>query len=49
MRILIINGSHRKGNTDMIVEAVVKELNMHNGSVIDELKLREIEMMLPDG
>ena len=49
MKILIINGSHRKGNTDIIVEAVVKELKMRSGNVVDELKLREIEMGLPDG
>jgi multimeric flavodoxin WrbA len=47
-RVLIINGSHRKGNTDILVEALKKEME---GKVAEarELRLREIEMKLPTG
>lgn len=48
MKILIINGSHRKGNTDIAIEKIK---SMLSGKVdkIKELLLREIEMKLPDG
>ena len=47
-RIIIINGSHRQGNTDLAVEKVKKEIS----SIADEVKvltLRSIEMKMPDG
>jgi multimeric flavodoxin WrbA len=47
MRILIINGSHRNGNTDIVVEKVKKLLEKNHQ--IRVLVLREIEMKLPDG
>lgn len=48
MRVLIVNGSHRKGNTDILVENLEKELV---GKVSESrvLVLRDIEMKLPDG
>ncbi len=48
MKVLIINGSHRKGNTDILVERLEKEL----AGKVDEVRvlvLRGIEMELPDG
>lgn len=48
MKVLIINGSHRNGNTDLIAKSVKKELDRRNIET-RELKLREIEMKLPDG
>ncbi|MFH1838409.1 MAG: flavodoxin family protein [Candidatus Kuenenbacteria bacterium] len=48
MKILIINGSHRDGNTDIIVKKIIEEFN--NRTIeIRELILRKIEMRLPDG
>lgn len=47
MRILIINGSHRKGNTDIVIEKVKKLLGDDHQARV--LVLREIEMKLPDG
>ena len=46
MKILIINASHRAGNTDQIVKQVNGKLLNHE---VRELRLREIEMKLPDG
>jgi len=48
MKILIINGSHRDGNTDLALKKVVKVLSPKVDEV-RELKLRDIEMKLPDG
>jgi multimeric flavodoxin WrbA len=48
MRILIINGSHRKGNTDILTQRLEKELTSKNNEV-RVLILRDIEMQLPDG
>jgi multimeric flavodoxin WrbA len=48
MRILIINGSHREGNTDIAVKFLVEELRV-KGFRVKELILRNIEMKLPDG
>ncbi len=47
MRILIINGSHRSGNTDVITKAFLKKVGEKHS--VEEIKLREIEMKLPDG
>lgn len=47
MRILIINGSHRKGNTDIFIEELKK--NIGDSHSLRILNLREIEMKLPDG
>ena len=48
MKVLIINASHRHGNTDLAVEMVKKSF-AGKMSGVRELKLREIEMKLPDG
>lgn len=48
MKFLIINGSHRKGNTDIIISALLKHLD-GKAEEIRVLTLREIEMKLPDG
>lgn len=48
MKILIINASHRHGNTDSIITKVKQEL-LVQGLDVRELNLREIEMLLPDG
>lgn len=48
MKILIINGSHRVGNTDIII-AKVKNYLSQKSATVDVLNLREIEMKLPDG
>jgi len=48
MKVLIINGSHRKGNTDILVRRLEKELT----SKVDETKvlvLRDVKMEMPDG
>lgn len=47
MKILIINGSHRKGNTDIIINRLIALLPEQYE--IRHLILREIEMKLPDG
>ncbi len=47
MKVLIINGSHRSGNTDIAVEKVRQEI-LKKCSV-RVLNLREIEMKMPDG
>lgn len=48
MKIIIINGSHRKGNTDIVIKKIKKELDKksHETRI---LFLRDIEMKLPDG
>jgi len=48
MKILLINGSHRAGNTDIITSQVIKLLKK-NQIETKELILRDIEMKLPDG
>jgi|GEM_PF-6270900 len=48
MKVLIINGSHRAGNTDIAVDKVLSELHKR-GDIAVQLKLRDIEMMMPDG
>ena len=48
MSILIINGSHRKGNTDLITKLVSDALKSRKID-IKELFLRDIEIKLPDG
>lgn len=47
MKVLIINGSHRSGNTDIVVDKV-KTL-LETKSDVRVLVLRDIEMKLPDG
>ncbi|NCO12563.1 MAG: hypothetical protein COZ34_02700 [Candidatus Pacebacteria bacterium CG_4_10_14_3_um_filter_34_15] len=46
MKILIINASHRKGNTDQITGEVRKKLE---GYEVRELILRDIDIQIPDG
>jgi multimeric flavodoxin WrbA len=48
MKVLIINSSHRFGNTDIVVNRAIDELKKF-GCETYELKLRDIEMKLPDG
>lgn len=48
MKILIINGSHRKGNTDLAIKRLRKQLSSKVREV-KELVLRDIEIKLPDG
>jgi multimeric flavodoxin WrbA len=48
MKILIINGSHRKGNTDSAVEMVKNEIDKL-GHEVRILVLREMQMDMPDG
>ncbi|MDO8609347.1 MAG: flavodoxin family protein [bacterium] len=48
MKILIINGSHRKGNTDIVIEKLNKIL-VQTSSETRILNLRDIEMKIPDG
>lgn len=48
MKVLIINGSHRKGNTDIAINKVKTVLTAKSVTV-DVLNLRDIEMKLPDG
>jgi multimeric flavodoxin WrbA len=47
MRILFINGSHRQGNTDIALKKILSFI--HKSHEVKILKLREIEMKLPDG
>lgn len=47
MKTLIINGSHRPGNTDLIIDKVKSALEKK--CEVDTLVLRSIEMRLPDG
>lgn len=49
-RILIVDGSHRNGNTAILVQHAVLYLRaQHAGVTVDVLTLRDIEMQLPDG
>ena len=48
MRILIINGSHRKGNTDIAIKKI-KEKLIETTDTVDVLNLKDIEIKLPDG
>lgn len=48
MKALIINGSHRKGNTDILVD-FVKDKMQQNSFIVDLLSLRDIDIKLPDG
>jgi multimeric flavodoxin WrbA len=48
MKILIINASHRKGNTDIATKRLIDKLQ-EDGHETRELVLRDIEMKLPDG
>jgi multimeric flavodoxin WrbA len=48
MKILIINGSHRKGNTDIVVNKIKEEL-LISKNIVEVLSLKDIEMKLPDG
>jgi len=48
MKILIINGSHREGNTDIVISKL-KEVLKNKVDKIRELVLRNIEIKLPDG
>jgi len=47
MKILIINGSHRKGNTDIFIKEFKSNIDKNHSLRI--LNLRELEMKLPDG
>jgi multimeric flavodoxin WrbA len=47
VKILIINGSHRSGNTDIAVEKVKNKLD--ENCEVRVLVLRDIEMKMPDG
>lgn len=48
MNLIIINGSHRSGNSDLVIDEL-KKIGKDLGLKIDELRLREIEIKLPDG
>jgi multimeric flavodoxin WrbA len=48
MKILIINGSHRKGNTDIAIHKIKEEICKTNNTV-EVLNLKNIEIKLPDG
>ena len=48
MKILIINGSHRIGNTDILTSELKRQL-LEQKIDASELLLRNIEMKLPDG
>lgn len=48
MRVLIINGSHRKGNTDLVIEKLERML-VTRVKEVRVIKLRELEMQMPDG
>src|SRR4030042_3527597 len=48
MRILIVNGSHREGNSDLAI-ARIKNIGKSTGLECDEIILRKIKMNLPDG
>jgi multimeric flavodoxin WrbA len=48
MKILIINGSHRKGNTDIFIEKFRNNISLKSYS-LRVLNLRDIEIKLPDG
>lgn len=48
MKVLIINASHRQGNTDLAIKKIVQVLNSKT-SEVRELKLRNIKIKMPDG
>lgn len=48
MKVLLVNGSHRSGNTDLISQSVIKHLQ-DNNIEFRELILRTLDMKLPDG
>ena len=48
MKVLLINGSHRSGNTDLIAKSVIDLLD-NKDIESRELVLRNIEMLFPDG
>lgn len=48
MNIFIINGSHRKGNTDSAITKIKEEI-IKTKNTVDILNLKDIEMKLPDG
>jgi multimeric flavodoxin WrbA len=48
MKVLIINGSHRHGNTDILIEKIKTQFS-NKPVEVRELVLRQIEMKLPDG
>lgn len=48
MKALIVNGSHRKGNTDIAIQKLKKVLEKR-ACEVGVLTLRDIEMKLPDG
>lgn len=48
MKVIIINGSHRQGNSDLVISEL-KKIGKDLGLKIDELRLRDIEIKLPDG
>jgi len=48
MKIIIINASHRHGNSD-IISKLCQKFFKNNAIDFEALKLREIEMNLPDG
>lgn len=48
MKILIIDGSHRKGNTHLLIQELVNEFKT-KGLKVNTLVLREIEIKIPDG
>lgn len=48
MKILLINGSHRAGNTDLVLARVVAKLASLNIEY-QQLILRDVEMQYPDG
>ena len=47
MRILFVDGSHRKGNTDICIEKCISHISKDHQVRI--LPLRDIEIKLPDG
>lgn len=47
MKVLIINGSHRVGNTDVITNIFIQEIEKKHE--VKEIKLRAVEIKLPDG
>lgn len=47
-KVIIINGSHRKGNSDLVIVKLLQQAEKL-GLKMDTLVLREVEMNLPDG
>ncbi|MFZ2593476.1 MAG: flavodoxin family protein [Minisyncoccia bacterium] len=48
MKVLIINGSHRKGNTDLLLNQLILEIELL-GFNVRQIFLRDHEINLPDG